>query len=194
MKAGKQTCMKAWAGVWQAVLQSIHIYVLSLRIVHLRYNMVIKVNQTIFPLLPSASPLFSPAIFNHYNKLSISPSLLPLSLSLSWKSKQALVEQPHSLAPLTGQLSHKTSWCYGNSHSIECIAQHWCTKGSMVVAKVKECTPGNAHRKIKTHNNYEGKEKVNIWAQKLFSDWSWLIGIGWADLCEKIFDSLIEGW
>lgn len=79
-----------------------------------------------FPDCPPLSLLFSPAIFLHHNKLSISLCHYPFSLSFSWKSKQALVEQPHSLAPLAGQLSHKTSWCYGNSHFTECAAQHWC--------------------------------------------------------------------
>ena len=72
---------------------------------------------------PSFPLLFSEAIFFHHNKLSIS---LPryLSLSLPWKSKQALVERPGSLAPLAGQLSHKNSCCYGNSHFTDCAALH----------------------------------------------------------------------
>lgn len=54
-------------------------------------------------------------------------SPIPLCLCLHWKSKQALVERPRSLAPLAGQLSHKNSCCYGNSHTqlfTDCAALH----------------------------------------------------------------------
>lgn len=126
-----------------------HICVLSLGIVHLRYNTVITVSQAIFPPLTPGSPLFSLAIFFHHNKLSISLSLYPVLFSLCRKNKQALVEQPHSLAPLARQLSHKTSWCYGNSHFADCAAQLCSKIGPIVVAKVKELKPGNSQRKLK---------------------------------------------
>lgn len=50
------------------------------------------------PYFPPGPPLFL-TLF-HYNKLSISLSLQPLSVCLPSKSKQAIVEQPCSLAPL----------------------------------------------------------------------------------------------
>lgn len=120
------TVTQAWPRVWQVVSRSMHICVLSLGIVHLRYNAVITVSQAVFPPLPPGSPLFSPAISFHHNKPPSSLSLYPVLFSLSRKNKQALVEQPHSLAPLAGQLSHKTSWCYGNSHFTVCAAQLCC--------------------------------------------------------------------
>lgn len=73
--------------------------------------------------------------------------LSPVSPSLFWKSKQASVEQPTSLAPLVRQLPNKTSWCYGNSHFTDCAAQGWSKIISVNVAKVKEYKHGNQENK-----------------------------------------------
>lgn len=116
MKAGKQRGMQVWACVWQVVSQSIHIYALSLGIVHLRYNTVITVNPAISPANPWFSFVLSSNLLPSQRAVHFSLPLPPFSFFFSWKSKQALVEQPHSLATLAGQMSYKNSWCYGNPH------------------------------------------------------------------------------